>query len=178
MKRLTLFFGIGFFAILLSSCAKYPEKLSIKDTLDLKESLSDILKSDYGLFINKDVKISSTEDFNNFKLVLMGETEPNMDIRLVTLGMNKTNKFLFSRVTQIQISNNMSNPDKDKPGATMNENLTINGNGIPSVKEIYGKDADLSTISEKMVNSTDCVFLMKKANSIKISDKLKELILK
>jgi hypothetical protein len=178
MKKLVLLLGIGFFTLLLSSCVNYPEQLPIKDTFDLKESISDILNTEYGLYINKDVKISSTENFNTLKLVLIGETEPNMDIRLVTLGMKKTNKFLFNKVIYLQISNNMSNPNKDKPCAISNENLTIDGNELSCVREIYSKDADLSTIFEKSMNSIDCVFLTKKTNSKKYSNVLKELIVK
>jgi hypothetical protein len=178
MKKLNLLLITGFFILFISSCANYPEQLSIKDTFDLKGSISDILKNEYGLFINKDAKISSTADFNNFKLVSIGETESNMDIRLVTLGMNKTNKLLFNKLIYLQISNNMSSPDKDKPCATLNENMSINGNELPCVREIYSKNADLSTIIEKSINSTDCVFLMKKANSEKYSNMLKELNIK
>lgn len=57
MNKLVLLLGIGFFALLLPSCVNYPEQLSIKDTFGLKESFLNILKNEYGLFINKDVKI-------------------------------------------------------------------------------------------------------------------------
>jgi hypothetical protein len=178
MKKLNLLLIGGFLVLFIASCTNYPEQLSIKDTFDLKESIPDILKNEYGLFINKAVKISSTADFNNLKLVLIGETEPNMDIRLVTLGMKKTNKLLFNKLVYIQISDNMSNADKDKPCATLNENLSINGNELPCVREIYSKNAELSTIFEKSLNSIDCVFLTKKANSKKYSNMLNELIVK
>lgn len=101
---------------------------------------------------------------------MVGEIEPNMDIRLLTLGMEKTNKFLFTKIIYLRISDNMSGTNKDAPCATFNENLTVNGNALPSVGEIYSKNADLNTIFEKRMNWTDCVFLTKRANSIKYSN--------
>ncbi|MDP2750291.1 MAG: hypothetical protein Q8O89_05665, partial [Nanoarchaeota archaeon] len=60
----------------------------------------------------------------------------------------------------------------------LKETLTIKGNKLPCLREIYSKNTDLSTIFEKNINSTDCVFLTKKVNSKKYSNILKELIVK
>jgi TonB family protein len=180
MKKLVLLLGIGSSILLLSKCANKPEQLSIKDSFNLEASLTDILKDEYGLFINKDVKISSTEDFNKLSLVLIGETIPNADIRLVTLGMDKTDKFLFNKIIYLQISDNMINPNKEKPCATLSENLTINGKGLSCVREIYSKGTEYTAIIEHYINSAskECVYFMEKKYAKNLTSKLNELIIK
>ena len=56
------------FAFLLASCTNHIEPLPVKDTLGISKPLSDVLKDECGLYVSMDSKISSTEDFLNYKL--------------------------------------------------------------------------------------------------------------
>jgi TonB family protein len=168
------------FAIVLFGCSKHPQQLTINDAMDLEKSFSDILKNGYGLFVNKDIKVTTTNEFHKFNLVLIGETEPNMDIRLVTLGMDKADRFLFNQIFYIQISDNVSHPVKDKPCMTSDETVTINGREILSKHEIYSKGAEYKTIIGNFISGSnkDYMLLMKKEYASSFADKLNELIIK
>jgi TonB family protein len=74
----------------------------------------------------------------------------------------------------------MSNPDKAKPCATLNENLTIDGNSVSCVREIYSKGAEYNAIIENYVNSSneECVYFMEKKYAKKFKVRLNELIIK
>jgi TonB family protein len=172
--------SIFFIAIILFGCSNQPQQLTIKDVMDIEKPLSDILKDGYGLYADKSITIPSSYDFHKLNLVIIGEMEANMDIRLVTLGIEKTNRFLFNQIQYVQISDNMSNPVKDKPCMTAHETMAINGREILCVREMYSKGAEYKDIVGSYItgSNSNCVYLMKKEYAADFSDNLNELIVK
>jgi len=171
------FISIISFVVFFSGCSSGPEKITVSDPENILESLKNKLKDDYGLYISRDAKISATTDFYNCKLILLGETEPNMDMSIVVTGMSKTNKLLFKSSLTVEISKNLTNADNEKPCVTQNENMTIEGNSMPRVIETYCKGVDYKTIITKCINSQEksSVFLMRKSDSKIFADKLFEI---
>ena len=166
--------------MLLSACSGSTGKIIIKDSTGIKKSLTEKLKKEYGLYVNKVTQISSTADFADFKLVLLGDAEPEMDIRIAAIGLQETGKFLFGKVESVQISKNMSGPDKNKPGSVMSENVNSEvGGSLARVRMFYGKEANYNEIIEKYISSAnnDCVYLMKKQYAKIVAGKLNELVL-
>ena len=166
--------------VLIAACGKHPEEVTVADGFDLEQTISDILKDRYGLFATKNNKIVSTAEFCKFDLLIIGETEENEEIKLVTSGMEKTGRFLFKRLVYAQISTNVSNPVLDKPCMTAYEDMSINGKGISAKREFYSKGADYKMIVNNYLGDTkmNFVWLMKRELADGFSDQLNELIIK
>ena len=168
--------------ILLLTNVKSLAQTSIKDSSDIKESILNILNNEYSLFINKGTKITSTNDFINFKLIIVGVNEQNIDIRLDTMVMNKTDKFLFNKIISVYISPNYSNPDKDidkEPCARETEHVTLkNGSVLDVFYEYYCRGANLKNILKNNFNTTEYIFLIKKADAKNYFKKQNELTIK
>lgn len=166
------------FALLLSSCANYPEPLLIKDTLGISKPLSDALKDIYGLYVPINSKVSSTRDFYNHKLLLLGNLEGHLDMKIVGLSMKETRNFLFKEVIFIDSTSTVNCPTKDALCATKKDTLiTGDYKELPRERNTYSSNTDLNKIFERSLNSDDCVFLMEKSNSKYYSNRLKELII-
>jgi hypothetical protein len=166
--------------IILLTYVKSSAQIAIKDSHDIKESFLQFHNKEYAFFINKGTKISSTEDFSNFKLILVGETEPNIAIHLDTLGMNKTNKVLFKKIISVNISPNISNPNIEinkKACMSSTDNIPFKKNGIvlQVFNEYYCKGADMKTILKNNYNTTEYIFLTKKVDAKKYFKKQNEL---
>jgi len=166
------------FLLLLVSCANYPEPLPIKDSLDIGKPLSDALKDKYGIYVPINSKISSTRDFYNHTLLLLGNLEGHLDMKIIGLGMKETRNFLFKEVIFIDSTSEVSCPTKDALCATKRDTLiTGDYKKLPRERKTYSSKTDLNKIFEGSLNSTDCVFLMEKSNSKHFSKRLKELII-
>jgi TonB family protein len=109
----------------------------------------------------------------------MGEAESNMEIKLVSLGMEKTNRFLFNKLVYVQISTNVSNSVIDKPSMTAYENMSINGKSLSAKREVYSKGADYKMIVKNYLGDTkmNYVWLMKRELADDFSDQLNELLI-
>jgi|WetSurMetagenome_2_1015567.scaffolds.fasta_scaffold00213_18 TonB family protein len=166
--------------LLLAGCSNNPEQLKLKDDLGIDKSLSDIFKKEYGLYVSKGAKLSSASDFANYTFVLIGETEPDFDIRIAAIGMSKTNRFLFRNIECVSVSDNMSNADKTKPCFELNENVTAeNGNSISRAKMFYSKGASYNEIIESYLSNgkKNCVFLLKRVFAKGVAGNLNEIVL-
>jgi hypothetical protein len=168
------------FVFLFSRCANYPEPLLCRDTLGISKSLSDVLKKKYGLFVTMNSTISSTDDFFDCTLLLLGDTEGHLDTRIAFLGMKKTQKYLFKEVIFIDSSSDVevSSPTKDTCVIKNDTVISIDYKLLPRTRNTYGDNTDLNKIFEQSLNSGDCVFVMTKSNSKRFSNRLKELIVK
>lgn len=168
------------FVFLLSGCANYHEPLPVKDTLGISKPLSDVLKDECGLFVSMDSKVSSTEDFLNYKLLILGEVEGHMDMAISTLGMNKTHNFLFKEVIFMYVTFGEGCPSKDSPCATEKDTLiSANYKKLPREMNTYSDEKTLNKIFKRsFIHSPDYIFLMTKSNAKKFSKRLKELIIK
>jgi periplasmic protein TonB len=167
-------------ALLLPGCSNNPEQLKVKDNIGIDKSLSGIIKREYCLCVNKETSILSASDFADFTLVSVGAENPDIDIQIAAMGMGKTNRFLFKKIESIVISDNMSNADKTKPCATMNEIMTAdNGRSISLNKLIYSKGASNNDIIGNYLNSgnKNYVYLLKRDFARGISGKLHEIVL-
>lgn len=173
IRILSIIICLGF----LGGCTNEPEKITLKDENNISESLKSKLKNDYGMYILKEAKITSTSDFNKLKLILLGEREPNMEMSIFVTGLQKTNKLLFNSALSVIVSDNMSCPNKVNPCVTQNQNNNIEGNSFPTVIEIYSKDVDYSSIIGKYLNKSEInsVFLMKRTYSSNFSEILFEI---
>ena len=171
---------IGFVFIILR-CANYPEPLLCKDTLGISKSLSDIMGKKYSLFVALNSKISSTDDFFNLTLLLLGNTEGHLDTRIALLDMKKNHKFLFKGVIFIDSSSDVEvgRQTKDTPYITKKDTLeSVDDKKLPRLWNTYAYKTDLNKIFEQWLNCSDCVFVMAKSDSKHFADRLKELIVK
>lgn len=172
--------GFVLIALLLSCCANNSKQILVKDSFGLKESVSDILKNGYGFYVNSNTSILSTTEFKKFELVIIGETEPNIEIKLATLGMKKYSRLLFNKIVILQIGSNVSCPSREEPCMISNEYSTIEGNQLNCVINTYGKEADYSAIAKAYIDASkiESIYLMENNLAKDFPDKLIKLAFK
>jgi|WetSurMetagenome_2_1015567.scaffolds.fasta_scaffold00003_35 TonB family protein len=168
----------SYLIILLSACSGGTEKLTIKDPIGVKESLSNVFKDGSGLYVKSTAAITSTRDLARFDLVLAGEINQVSEVKLITAGMNKTGRFLFHKINYLQIGNNISFPDKTLPAVTATEYMTIEGKSISAYREIYCKDADITSILSAHLGKPDqqYVYFLNKKDAGDVGENLKMLV--
>ena len=169
----------GFIALLVSNCMNDPEQVFIEDPLNINRQLSAALKDECGMYIPMNFNITSTDEFHNYKLLILGEVDGHMDTRISTLGMNKTHEFLFKEVLFIYVSLRDDCFSKDSPCET--EKDTLESRYYKTFIREFRTYRDEKTLNKlfkrSFLNSPDHIFLMTKSNAKKFSNGMKELII-
>lgn len=164
--------------LLLSSCAKPAGPLVIKDTLGIGDSLSGILNNKFGLYVNIHSTVASIDDLSSNKLLVLGYTEGHLDWNIVNLGMEKSHKFLFKEVFVIDTIIDLGSTLHDDRRITKTDTMYSDDYREFSRTIItYVNTTKLDKIFDENLDSTDCVFIMLKTNSLHFSNKLKELVI-
>lgn len=167
------------FTMLLLNCEQYQKQLLIKDTLGIGGSLSETLKPTFGLYVNKRSTFASTDDFFGHTLMIIGYTEGHMDWEIATLGMEKSQKYLFKQVLVIDTIIDLGSTEHDVRCLTERDTALSDIHiELPRTLVTYVNTTRLEKIFSQNTDSVNCVFVMRKSDVRPFSSKLKELIIK